>query len=309
MRVCYPNGTNGLFEIGIDTNADRPFNYYIDVFFAAGRFRGVLVKPNGTVITYDEVAVRLSPRSVKVTWALAGIVQKGSYDVAAFSIFVGSPCSRKSPCVDAIPNRFPLVRHDFTRPFFSWGSVPVYPSDASSTLTFPVSFDVTDDIYGSGVKSWTLQKKVVGASTWATVQEGTAHHPTVQVAGSEASSYDLRVVAVDRQRNKRTSSMRRVNIPFDDRNGLFLSTLATPNDSVSGAFLGTTTSVAQTGTVVFTMPFDVTDLCVVGGPTTGPDASMIVAAPTPIGSPILESASTPARQRTCVGVPVTSGTW
>jgi hypothetical protein len=302
------NGTNGIFEVGIDTNADRRFNYYIDVFFAAGRFRGVLVKPNGTVITYDESAVRVSPRSVKVTWALAGIVQKGSYDFAAFSVFVGSPCSRKSACVDAIPNRFPLIRHDFTRPFFSWGSVPLYSTDASAILTFPVSFNVTDDIYGSGVKIWTLQKQVVGASTWVTVQKGTAHHPTVQVVGLEATSYDLRVVVVDRQGNKRTSSIQRANVPFDDRNPDFVYTLQTPNDSVSGAFLGTTTSIADTGTVVFTMPFDVTDICVVGGPTIGPASSMSVAAPTPIGGTIVEGGSTPARDRTCVGVPVTSGT-
>lgn len=303
------NGKNGLFEIGIDTNADRRFNYYIDVFFAAGRFRGVLLKPNGTVITYDEVAVRVSPRSVKVIWALAGIVQKGSYDVAAFSIFVDSPCSRKSPCVDAIPNRYPLIRHDFTRPFFSWGSVPLYPSDASATLTFPVSFNVTDDIYGSGLKSWTLQKKVVGASPWATVQKGTARHPTVLFTGLEATSYDLRVIAIDRQGNKRTSSLQRVNIPFDDRHPSLLTyTLQTTNDSVSDAFLGTTTSIADTGTVSFTLPFDVTDICIVGGPTTGPASSMTVTAPTPIGGAIVEDGSTPARDRTCVGVPVASGT-
>jgi hypothetical protein len=274
------NGTNGIFEIGFDANADRRSNYRLDVFFAAGRFRGVVVKPNGTVITYDESAVRVSPRSVKVTWALAGIVRKGSYDFAAFSVFGGSPCSRKSACVDAIPNRSPLLRHDFTRPFFSWGSVPLYSTDASATLTFPVSFNVTDDIYGSGVKSWTLQKQVVGASTWVTVQKGTARHPTVQVVGLEATSYDLRVVVVDRQGNKR----------------------------VSGAFLGTTTSIADTGTVAFTMPFDVTDICVVGGPTTGPASSTSVSAPTPIGGTIVEGGSTPARDRTCVGVPVTSGT-
>lgn len=89
----------------------------------------------------------------------------------------------RAPVSMRSPNRFPLIRHDFTRPFFSWGSVPLYPSDASATLTFPVSFNVTDDIYGSGVKSWTLQKKVVGASTWATVKKGTARHPTVQFTG------------------------------------------------------------------------------------------------------------------------------
>jgi hypothetical protein len=118
----------------------------------------------------------------------------------------------------------------------------------------------------------------------------------------------VRVVAIDRQANKRTSPTRRVSVPFDDRNGLFLATLQTLNDSVSGAFLGTTTSIAKTGTVTFTMPFDVTDACVVGGPTTGPASSMSVAAPTPIGGPIDEDGSTPARDRTCVGVPVASGT-
>jgi hypothetical protein len=84
--------------------------------------------------------------------------------------------------------------------------------------------------------------------------------------------------------------------------------LQTPNDSVAGAFLGTTTSIADTGTVIFTMPFDVTDICVVGGPTTGPASSMSVSAPTPIGGTIVEGGSTPALDRTCVGGPVTSGT-
>jgi hypothetical protein len=158
------------------------------------------------------------------------------------------------------------------------------------------------------MKSWLLQRKAVGTSAWVTVKAGTALHPTVQVSGSEATSYDLRVVAVDRQANKRTSPTRRVNVPFDDRNSLFLYTLQTPNDSVSGAFLDTTTSIAKTGTVIFTMPFDVTDICVVGGPTTGPASSMSVTAPTPIGGTIDEEGSTPARDRTCVGVPVTSGT-
>ena len=303
------NGNHGLFEVGIDSNADRSPNYYIDVFFAAGRFRGVLFKPNGSVITYYLKATRVSPKAVKVTLPHSQIIQKGSYDFLIFSAYFAAPCTNKDPCVDAIPNRYPLIRHDFTRPSFSWGSVPLYPSDASATLTFPVSFNVTDDIYGSGVKSWTLLNKVVGASTWATVQKGTARHPTVQVTGLEATSYDLRVVAVDRQGNKRTSSMRRVNVPFDDRHTSLLAyTLQTTNDSVAGAFLSTTTSIATTGTVTFTMPFDVTDICIVGGPTTGPASSLIVTAPTPIGGTIVEGGSTPARDRTCVDVPVTSGT-
>jgi hypothetical protein len=302
------NGNNGLFEVGIDSNADRNPNYFIDVFFAAGRFRGVLFKPNGSVITYYLKAARVSPKAVKVTLRHSQIVQKGSYDFLIFSAYFAPPCTNKNPCVDAIPNRYPLIRHDYTPPTITWGAVPTYSSDVSTTATFPVLFNVKDDVYGSGVKSWLLQRKAVGTSTWVTVKAGTALHPTVQVSGSEATSYDLRVVAVDRQANKRTSPTRRVNVPFDDRNSLFLYTLQTLNDSVSGAFLGTTTSIADTGTVVFTMPFDVTDICVVGGPTTGPASSMSVSAPTPIGGTIAEDGSTPVRDRTCVGVPVTSGT-
>ena len=302
------NGNNGLFEVGIDTNADRNPNYFIDVFFAAGRFRGVLFKSNGSVIIYYLKAVRVSFKAVKVTLPHSQIIQKGSYDFLIFSAYFAAPCTNKNPCVDAIPNRYPLIRHDYTPPTITWGAVPTYSSDVSATVSFSVLFDVRDDVYGAGMKSWLLQRKAVGTSAWVTVKAGTALHPMVPVSGSEATSYDLRVVAVDRQANKRTSPTRRVNVPFDDRNGLFLYTSQTLNDPVSGAFLGTTTSIADAGTVIFTMPLDVTDICVVGGPTTGPASSMSVSAPTPIGGTIVEGGSTPARDRTCLGVPVTSGT-
>src|SRR5436190_7413436 len=80
------NGDNGFFEIGIDTNADRHMNYFIDLFFAAGRFRGVLFKPNGTVITYYLKAARASGRAVRVALPFSKISEKGSYDVGVFSI-------------------------------------------------------------------------------------------------------------------------------------------------------------------------------------------------------------------------------
>jgi hypothetical protein len=298
------NGKNGLFEVGIDSNGDRDPNYFIDVFFAAGRFRGVLFKPSGSVITYYLKAARVSPKSVKVTLPHSQIIQKGSYDFLIFSAYFAAPCTNKNPCVDAIPNRYPLIRHDYTPPTITWGAVPTYSSDVSTTVTFPVLFNLKDDVYGSGVKSWLLQWKAVGTSTWVTVRAGTALHPTVQVSGSEATSYDLRVVAVDRQTNKRTSPTRRVNVPFDDRNSLFLATLQTLNDSVSGAFLGTTTSIAKTGMITFTMPFDVTDVCVVGGPTTGPTATLTLS----FGDTADEDGSTPSRHHSCSGIPVASGT-
>ena len=112
--------------MGIDSNADRNPNYFIDVFFAAGRFRGVLFKPNGSVITYYLKAARVSPKAVKVTLPHSQIIQKGSYD---FLIFLGvlrgavheqEPVRRRHP---GTATR--LIRHDFTpTDSFSWGSVP-----------------------------------------------------------------------------------------------------------------------------------------------------------------------------------------
>jgi hypothetical protein len=211
------NGRNGLFEVGMDTNADRNSNYFIDVFFAAGRFRGVLFKPSGSVITNNFKAARVSPKAVKVTLPHSQIIQKGSYDFLIFSAYFATPCTNKNPCVDAIPNRYPLIRHDYTPPTITWGAVPTYSSDVTATVTFAAPFSLKDDVYGSGMKSWLLQRKAVGTSAWVTVKAGIALHPAVQVHGSEGTSYDLRIVSFDRQNNKRTSPTRRVNIPFDDR--------------------------------------------------------------------------------------------
>jgi hypothetical protein len=299
------NAKNGFFQVLLDTNADRRPNYLIDVFYAAGRFRGVLFKPNGTVLTFRLRASRVSSKAVKVTLPMAKIAQKGSYDFAALSFYRGSPCSKQNPCVDAIPNRFPLIRHDFTAPTIIWGTVPTYSTDVSATLTFPVPFSVHDDIYGSGVKSWTLQRRAVGTSAWVGVKTGTALNPTVQVAGEEGTTYDLRIVAVDRQKNKRTSPAKRTSVPYDDRNILFVYSSSTMNDGVPGAFLATTSSVPQTGTITFTMPFDSTDVCVVGGPTAGPTATASFSAG---GGVLDEDGTTSARAVSCLGVSVSSGT-
>ena len=299
------NATNGLFEVDLDTNADKRPNYFIGVFFAAGHFRGFLFKPNFAVITRKLKARRVSPKAVEVTLPLSKIKQKGSYDFAIFSFYYRAPCTDRKPCTDAIPNRYPLIRHDFTAPTIIWGSVPTYTTDVSPTLTFPVPFSVHDDIYGSGVKGWALQRRAVGTSTWVAVKSGSTLNPTVQVVGEEGTSYDLRVVAVDRQKNKRASTTERVSVPYDDRNLLFTYSSSTQNDGVADAFLGTTSSVPQNGTLAFTMPLDASDVCVVGGPTTGPAANATFSAG---GGTLAEDGNTLARARTCLGVPVPSGT-
>jgi hypothetical protein len=268
------NGKNGLFEVGIDSNADRDPNYFIDVFFAAGRFRGVLFKPNGSVITYYLKAARVSPKAVKVTLPHSQIIQKGSYDFLIFSAYFAAPCTNKNPCVDAIPNRYPLIRHDYTPPTITWGAVPTYSSDVSANLTFPVPFSLKDDVYGSGVKNWTLQSRVYqlsgGISAWTTVKVGTSHAPTVNVVGVDGRTYGFRVIAVDRQGNARTGKERKVSVPRDDANASFFQyNVVTPvGGTPSDAYLQTTSMVGQTGVIVGSVPSYGRTVCVLGGPTT-----------------------------------------
>ena len=56
-------------------------------------------------------------------------------------------------------------------------------------------------------------------------------------------------------------------MPWDDRNAFFdYSAPATEANAVSGAFLGTTSTLAQGTIVTATLPAG-TDLCILGGPT------------------------------------------
>jgi hypothetical protein len=294
------NGDNGLFEVGIDTNADRNPNYFIDAFFAAGRFRGVLFKPNGSVITYNLKAARVSPKAVKVTLPHSQIIQKGSYDFLIFSAYFAAPCTNKNPCVDAIPNRYPLIRHDYTAPTVIPGHIPVYSSEVSATLTFPIPFRVKDDVYGSGVKSWKFQRRAVGTSTWVTVVSGTPLVSTVDVTGVEGASYELRVIAIDRQRNKRTSFFNGPAIPWDDRNAVFTYSSSIPHDAVAGAFLGTTTGLALDQTITFTMPFSAQHVCLLGGPTTGALSQVDVSVDNSFVHSYTEDATTTPRASFCL---------
>jgi hypothetical protein len=291
----------GLFEVALDTNEDKRPNFYVDVVYASGRFRGVLSKPSGDVITYSLKAARVSGHAVKVVVPHSKFANKGSYDFAAFSVYFGSPCTRKSPCLDAIPNRYPLIKHDFTAPTITWGSVPVYSSDVSDTLSFPVPFNLKDDPYGSGLKSWKLQRRAFGDTMWMLVASGSGRSPTPSVLGDPGTTYDLRVVAVDRQGNKAISSVKRTSTPFDDRNPMFNYSVSTKNDAVSGAFFGTTSSIPNGQGVTFISTPGAAQLCILSGPTTGATASASVKIDAIVVATISEDGTTVARTTTCVG--------
>ena len=56
------NLANGYFEIDIDTNADKRPNYFLAVFYAAGHFRGLLLKANLALVTRNLKASRISSK-------------------------------------------------------------------------------------------------------------------------------------------------------------------------------------------------------------------------------------------------------
>ena len=296
----------GFFDLLLDTNADRRIDYFAEVFYFKGRLRGVLLKRSGDIIALLK-ASRVSGRAVKVIVRHSKVPNKGSYDFGVLSAYLASPCTRRRPCVDLIPNRSSLIRDDFTPPKIDW-NVPKY---ASATLTIPVSFSVKDDSFGSGVKSWTLKQKKVGTSTWVDVKSGSNPSPTVNFPGEEGATYDFRVNAVDRQGNKKTAT-KRVSVPYDDRNALFTYSSSTQTDNVSGAFLGTTSSVPSGGplggTMTFTTHFDARDICVLLGPATGSTHTTVYVNDIPTGGTINESGSTPARSLACLVGPIAGGT-
>jgi hypothetical protein len=163
-------------------------------------------------------------------------------------------------------------------------------------LVSPFSFDVADDAFGTGIKQWTVQRKEVGAGTgWKNVDSGKGTSPTVDVPGLEGASFDVRVVVLDKQKNKKVSSTQRTSFPFDDRNVAVtyspgtLPVLGTPAD----AFLQTTSAVAQNETATLSF-MDGSSVCVVGGPSgTSATADATLDAGVPVA--LAEETSTAAR--------------
>ena len=289
---------NGNFVILIDRNDDRRYEYGQYVFFAAGRIRGVLVN-----LRSDRVIDRTVPTSRTGAAGFRTVIQRGkidspgTYRFALFAYNEDSPCTRRNPCIDSIPNRFPLIALDHQAPTAAIDAIDAYATDTTDTTTIPFGFSVADDQFGTGVKRWVVQTRELGSGAWIEVDRGRASSPTVDVTGAAGVTVDIRVVMTDRQRNRKISNTRRTSFPRDDRAGTIGYAGTTTQASPSGAFLGTTTSLAMAATA--TLDIDVStasEVCVVGGP-----AAAAASADWTIGgtsmSPLAEDTTTPARHR------------
>jgi len=246
------DGDHGWIEVDFDTNGDRTYDFWVAVFYHKGKL--IALQGHRSNVIRQLPARRVDPRTISFEITHNQLDGVHSYDFAAVSVWRAAPCSNKKPCVDTIPNRYPLLRYDFTPPTVTWKNPPTMSTQASDTLTFPVSVVLKDDKYGSGIKSWVFQLSDDG-SDWSTFQTGTATSPTIQIPGESGHRYDYRMIVVDKQGNKETSKWHyNTLVPFDDRDPS-LTYSAGVQSARAGAFDGTITSLAQTETLTYTATF------------------------------------------------------
>ncbi len=113
----------------------------------------------------------------------------------------------------------------------------------------------------------------------------------------------MRVVVIDKQKNRKVSSVERTSFPFDDRNARVAYVGLTIPLASSGRVPHTTTSVAlgATATLAFT---GVGEVCVMGGPVaTGMTATADLTIDIMNEGIATETDATPTRERVlCVSV-------
>jgi hypothetical protein len=287
---------NGNWAVLIDTNNDKDFDYAQYVFFAAGKLRGVLVKlPSGNLVDRTAPASRTSPRAFRTDIQRGKINSPGTYRFAVFGFNQASPCSKRKPCVDTVPNKFPLIPLDHKSPSIEVTDMELHSTDVSDDLTSPLTFSVEDDKFGTGVKRWTVQSKEVGADAgWTNVTTGTGKNPIVDVPGVEGSTYDVRIVVLDKQKNKLVSPIERTSFPFDDRNASITYVGTTAQETRGSSFLQTVTTVSQTTTA--TLAFMGSEVCVIGGPVGATLTASVDVLLDDVAQPVLsEDETTPER--------------
>jgi len=281
----------GNFAILFDTNDNRKYDYGQYVYYYRGKLRGVLVKlSTNRVVDRTVPTSRVNSRTFRTIVLRSKIHSPGTYRFAVFTYYDEAPCSRKNPCGDAIPNRFPLIALDHKAPSVKVTNLDAFANDASSDLTTPLDFTFSDDEFGTGVKTWVVERKQVGGSgDWVQVKKGTIQDPTVNVPGGEGLTYQVRVVVVDKQKNKQATKIARTTFAIDDRDSGIAYGGTTTQGTPTGSFLGTTTSVATGGTVTISFSGK-SDLCVMGGPVTAGQTASVDA--TIDGSPVAFSSET-----------------
>ena len=226
-----------------------PFRW-VYVHRRGARLAAVVEKDDGEVLGVEPVS-RPNRQSVAVHIPTALVGQPRGYRWAVLTAFRnGGACART--CTDAAPSSGQYEKtgasivhpklHDLTAPAIRLLDFPDPSTGHSASLRYQVRFSVRD-AGGAGLKNWRLKRRRLGASSWATVAQGSRagrHHPRLR--GHEGATYAHRLIAVDRQGNRRWSHLAWISVPLDDGNASLSSSFSgnwKTNAAVPSDFRGT----------------------------------------------------------------------
>jgi hypothetical protein len=197
--------------IAFDRNDDRRFERCAYVFFRS-RLRGALTNCRRDFIASLSVS-RPSASSISVAVPVSQTHMQ--YRWAVFSYFRGSgSCS--DVCADVVPNRYPLLLHDFQGPVVRYETNDdLLAWRVSNSTNHPFRFKVSDGLAGSGLAAWEVQRRPVNVAGWETLATGTRDGWREPVVPGTSGSWHYRVVATDRNGNVTRWLERNVLIPFD----------------------------------------------------------------------------------------------
>jgi hypothetical protein len=177
-----------------------------------------------------------------------------------------APC--RNVCEDFAPNNLPDIFHDLVKPTVVIDAFPILSTDFATSTTIPIGFTATD-LDGSGIENWKVQSSPPGSLPWTTRDEGTGSGSLIgNVALQEGLSYNIRVVAWDRQGNMRASATRNLVVPFDDSHAMMNYSGTWVVDATDGAYFQSTHHTgAATDFVTFTTWDDT--ISIISGPGAG----------------------------------------
>lgn len=203
-------GNPNLFAVEISTDADPALERVVLVFSVNGRMVAGVFRLPGLRFIGSASASRPNAQTVRVAVRRSRLGNPRGYRWNAYSQHrAAGACS--SFCIDRAPNNRRIL-HDITPPAIRLISFPLVPADTS----YDVSFAISDD-GGAGLRSWTLQRRLLGSSGWSTEESGRLlGRKIVTVASVEEADEQFRVVAVDKHGNRRVSPIRLVSVPLDD---------------------------------------------------------------------------------------------